>query len=323
MHRFIGRRLLALIVMIPLLNALGFFYALKAQPLFRTATGSISASQAAPAAEQAFWPLYSAYLAQIRQGQWGAIWKQIPIDRYITNTLQLIGVTIGVVLILAPLVGLLAVSPRTRRIRPTAVAIFTLGSSLPGFFFATVVMLLLIIGLRQGWYTTQRGYLIPIQGSGFDAHLILPILTLAIRPIMYVGSLMAGMIEHELHQDYVRVARGKGLPWRLVAWRHVLPNIHATVIAALGQGIQFVMSSLILVETLFDWRGLGWLLMRVFIEPGRGSASQILMNPVILAILLPLFGGFILLFDGLAQILSRSVDPRLQHGEAALEGGHR
>ena len=305
MVNMLGRRLFVVLVLLPLLHIGGFIYARTAQPLSRNWLGDLNVT-AVPFAQA--WSEYWAYINNIPEAGWmldNVAWRQS-----LLASGQLLGVTLLVVMVSGPLLGLAALSPRTQHVRPSAVTAFTVGSTIPGFFLATVVMIILIMGKRQGWYTS-RGHLIPIQGYGFDAHLILPVCTLALRPILYTAAITASLLEHELQQPYVQFARSKGLSWRALLWRHTLPNVQAAMLIALGQSFQFVIGSLLLVEFLFDWRGLGWVMVRIFIEPGRGGTSALLMDAPLLGVLLALIGGLMVLADTLARALAIQRDPRL------------
>jgi peptide/nickel transport system permease protein len=190
--------------------------------------------------------------------------------------------------------------------------VLTVGSSVPGFFLGS----LLIAGILQFslYYGPGRGSVIPVQGFGWDAHLIVPVLTLAVRPTLYVANLTAGLVEDELQQDYVRVARSKGVPWRLLVWRHAFPNIRASVIAALGQSLRLIASTLILVEALFDWRGVGWLFLNVIALDRRGGVSPLFMQPELLALVVAVFAVLLLVADLLATVAAYWSDPRLRQG---------
>jgi peptide/nickel transport system permease protein len=169
----------------------------------------------------------------------------------------------------------------------------------------------ILYGSRYFWW--GRGTVLPIQGFGLDAHLIIPTITLAARPVLYVAYLTAGLLEHELQQDYVRVALGKGLSWSTLLRRHALPNITASVVVAMGQSLRFLVSGLILVEALFDWRGVGRMFMQTIALNNGLRASTIFLNAELLAFIFVLFGALLLVADLLAGIVSHLVDPRLRH----------
>jgi ABC-type dipeptide/oligopeptide/nickel transport system permease component len=308
--RLIIRKLALIIVLVPLLNAFGFFYANTFGPRrFVNAVGRLVERESAPA----FFTMYGAYLKRVLAGDLGAI-NRVAILEYIAtplkNSLALLGLALLLVLLLGPVLGLLAVQRDTGRIGPRAQLVLTVGSALPGFFLGSVLIAAILYGSRYLYWGS--GTFIPIQGFGLDAHLIVPTLTLAVRPILYVAYITAGLLEHELQQDYVRVALGKGLSWRRLLWRHTLPNIAAPVLIAQGQSLRFLVSGLILVEALFDWRGMGRMFMQTIALNSSLRASSIFLHAELLAFIFVLFGGLLLLADFLAGLIAQLVDPRLR-----------
>jgi ABC-type dipeptide/oligopeptide/nickel transport system permease component len=309
--RMIGRKLLLIALVLPLLHAAGFFYAHS----FAHRQVSARFGWIVPPAGEGFAEAYRAYLGQIAEGDLGDV-QRVPMTSFLSRPLErsarLFAVGLGVTILLGPLVGLLAISGRTRRIRPSAQALLSIGSTVPGFFFGTVLIALLLYLSRAG-ITPGRGTWLPVQGYGTTWHLVLPVLTLALRPVMYVGYLTAGLLEGELQQDYIRVARSKGWGWRGQLWRHALPNIVSPVVVALGQSVRMLASGLLLVEALFDWRGTGWLFWQVMAlgEQAFGR-SPMFLNAQMLATLLVLFGLVLLLADLVASVIAHLVDPRLR-----------
>lgn len=304
------RKVLLLLLIVPLLNALGFFYAVELGPeQVRAHYGFLLESPPPPFAQS-----YPAYLSGLAAGQLGQI-KGAPLLSLIGEPLRLslalLGAALALTVLAGPLLGLLAVSPQRGRIRPPALVGLTVGASLPGFFLGSLLITLLLYAARAG-LSPGRGTLLPIQGSGLDAHLVLPALTLALRPMLYVAATGAGLLEHELQQDYIRVARSKGLGWRALLWRHALPNMRGTLVATCGQALRMLVSTLILVEALFDWRGIGRLLMQTVALTRNGVPGPYFLNPELLALLLMLLGGVLLLADLAAGIVAHLADPRLR-----------
>lgn len=302
MARLLTRKVLLILVLLPLLNFVGFFYATTLGP---SRLDNRSRQQAdAPTS-------YSAYLGRVLSGDWGRV-ETTPIPTYVASLLdrsaRLLLIAIGLTLLLGPLLGIASISPQTGRMTPRAQTILIIGSSLPGFFLGSLLIGGLIWLSRVGWYTGP-GTLIPVQGYGFDRHLIIPVLTLAARPVFYIAYLTAGMIEHEFQQDYIRVARSKGLGWRGLLWRHALPNVAPSLIISLGQAARLLIGGLILVEALFDWRGFGWAFLRT-LRLSNDSRAFAALQPDLLAFLLLIFGALLLLADLIASLSAHAIDPQ-------------
>lgn len=309
MLRLILRKLGTSIVFLIVLNALSYWFATVYEPQVR--------NDPETAVTQGFWSRYAIYLQGLLRGDWGTV-QGVPIAEYIGPLFQrsLIILTFALVwtVIFGPLLGLFAISRRTTRITSGAYGVLAVGSSLPGFFLGSLLIAGLIYLSRSGWYTGP-GTLIPVQGFGVDAHIILPVFTLAARPTFYVGYIVAGLLEHELQQDYIRVARGKGLPWRDVLMRHALPAIAGGVTVSLHRGLHMLIGGLIVVEALFDWRGVGYLFL-YSLRSGQGSAMPVPeLQPELLAVLAVIFGGMLLLSDVITSLIVYVADQRVRAGE--------
>lgn len=130
----------------------------------------------------------------------------------------------------------------------TGTMIFALlGICLPPFVVA--LLLLYVFGFKLAW--------LPLGGSGTFAHMILPSITLGIRPAgMLARITRSGMLE-VLRQDYIRTARAKGLKERVVLARHALKNCLIPVITVMGGQIGGLLSGSVVVESIFSWPGIG------------------------------------------------------------------
>ncbi|MFW6116336.1 MAG: ABC transporter permease [bacterium] len=122
-----------------------------------------------------------------------------------------------------------------------------IGQSTPSFWLG--LMLMLAFGLFLGW--------LPISGRGGIKHLILPAVALGLRPAAYFTRLTRAALLDVLSQDYVTVARSKGLSEWLVLARHALRNAMIPVITAIGLSFGRLLGGAVVIETVFAWPGLG------------------------------------------------------------------
>jgi peptide/nickel transport system permease protein len=122
-----------------------------------------------------------------------------------------------------------------------------LGVSLPNF--ALGPLLILVFSIFLG--------LFPVSGRGGILHLILPSITLgAGLAAMTMRMVRSSMLE-EIHQDYIRTARAKGLRERTVLFRHALRNGLIPIITVVGLQMGSLLAGAIITETIFSWPGLG------------------------------------------------------------------
>jgi peptide/nickel transport system permease protein len=185
------------------------------------------------------------------------------------------------ILLLAAIVGAIAVGVPTgiaygwsnnRPLKAVAWSASTFAASLPAFFWAIALELLMVFiffrfGLR----------FLPIAGFGIDEHLILPALALGLRPAAYIFRLTGTAVADIRHTDYVRAAIAKGLPDRQLLARHVLPNAGPNIVAATLLGSRGALSSLVIVEFVYIWDGAGLAFVQALGTNRLALASAIIL----------------------------------------------
>jgi peptide/nickel transport system permease protein len=187
-------------------------------------------------------------------------------------------------------------SRRARRGADRAItALSLLGLSAPPFVVGTV--LVYWVGFRLGW--------LPINGYGEGVadrllHLVLPTISLAIFGTAFYAQLVRAELIVVLRQDFVRTARAKGLHERAILWRHALRPSLPPLVAAIGLDLGVLLTSAVVVESIFGWPGLGREALIAVLE---------LDIPVVLGVVV-LSGAAIALFTLLADLLILALDPR-------------
>jgi len=167
-----------------------------------------------------------------------------------------------------------------------------LGISLPAFVIGAV--LVIVFALRLGW--------LPVAGWGGFASAVLPSVTLALPHAAVIARLArAGTVE-TMRQDFVRTARAKGLPERLVVWKHALRPALLPVVSYLGPAAASILTGSFVVETLFGVPGMGqWFV--------KGAINR--DYPVVLGTALFYF-GLVSLFNLVVDLAYAWLDPRTQ-----------
>ncbi|GLR92157.1 ABC transporter permease [Bradyrhizobium iriomotense] len=126
--------------------------------------------------------------------------------------------------------------------------------------FVTAILLILIFGIWLRWLPISAAWPDGAGALGQLHYLILPAMPLVLVLFGYIARMArAGMIE-ALDSDYTRTAVLKGLPWRLVIWRHVLRNGLLPTIAVVATQTGYLVGGLLIVETLFRYQGIGSLI---------------------------------------------------------------
>jgi len=176
----------------------------------------------------------------------------------------------------------------TRSVKKTLVwSASTLAVSLPAFFWAVALELLMILV----YFHTEWRFL-PIAGFGLDEHLVLPSIALGARPAAYIFRLTATAVEDIRHTDYMRTAIAKGLGERALLARHVLPNAAPSIIAATLLGARGALSSLVIVEFVYVWGGAALIFVQALGNRRLELATGIALTFAVASILLTLGAEF-------------------------------
>jgi peptide/nickel transport system permease protein len=135
------------------------------------------------------------------------------------------------------------------------------------------------------------------------AHLVLPSLAMGLASAAGVARYMRSSMLEVIRQDFVRTARAKGLPERVVVLRHALGNALLPIITLLGLSLPGLVGGAVLVESVFAWPGMGRLIIDAIAQKD---------TPLIIGCFL-LFGVVVALGNLLADVLYAIVDPRIRY----------
>ncbi len=182
------------------------------------------------------------------------------------------------------------------------------GISLPTFL--TGILLILIFSVTLGWLPSfGRGTVVNFShwSTGFLTlsglkSLILPAITLALFQTTLIVRLVRAEMLEVLRSDYIKFARARGLPNRAINFGHALKNTLVPVITIIGLQIGGLLSFTIVTETVFQWPGMGLLLVQSI------AVADI---PVMSAYLM-LVAVFFLVINLIVDLLYFVVDPRLR-----------
>jgi ABC-type dipeptide/oligopeptide/nickel transport system permease component len=197
-------------------------------------------------------------------------------------------ILVGAALALAVIVGLASgvayAFSSWRIVRASAWALGTVGTSLPSFFWAMLLQLVVILVYLR----TQR-LIAPVTGGfGFDAHLILPAIALGLRPAAYIFRTTATALDEARHAPHVTTALAKGLGPTPIAVRHVARNAAPALLAGVALGAKTSLSSLAIVEYVFTWNGAGYGFILAVANGNVAFASAIAL---VFAVALALLGA--------------------------------
>ncbi len=178
------------------------------------------------------------------------------------NTLILAVAAMTIALILGLSLGLLAALNKGKALDRIINLVGTLGMSVPSFFSA--ILMAWIFGFVLAEYTglnmTGSLYEVDPYGEGVYlkwSNLILPAITLGIRPLAVIIQLSRSSILEEMSQDYIRTAQAKGLGLARILRKHALRNALNPVITAATGWFASMLAGAVFVEYIFGWNGLG------------------------------------------------------------------
>jgi len=180
---------------------------------------------------------------------WKLLMKRFPV------TLQLTAFTVFLGVLISLPLGVVAARKRGSFVDLLAMQFAQLGISVPAFWTATI--LIIIVAVRLHWLPPS-GYITPGENVKANvAGMILPTLSLALPLAAVLTRVVRSSMLEVLSQDYMRVAKAKGLPGGRVLWRHGLKNAFIPIFTVIGMEIGYLLGGTIIIEELFALPGLG------------------------------------------------------------------
>jgi len=200
-------------------------------------------------------PLGRQYLNYWRGVLHGDLGRSLRFDQSVSRmivqrypaTLKLTLVAMAVALLLSVPAGVHSAQRRNRWDDRVISFISLWGLSFPNFALGPILILFLAIKLG----------LLPVSGSETWGHLILPSITMGGALAAILTRMVRTAMLEELGQDYIRTARAKGLPERVVVYRHALRNAMLPVLTVVGLQFGALLAGAIVTEKIFSWPGIG------------------------------------------------------------------
>lgn len=223
------------------------------------------------------------------------------------NTLLLAVVSISFAFILGLLIGILTAILNTNFLNKLTLFITTIGMSLPSFFAAILMAWIFGFILEDVTGLSMTGSLYTVDEYGCGeyltlSNLILPALTLGMRPLAVVVELTRTSLLEAMSMDYVRTAKAKGLrPWRVICV-HALRNALNPVVTAISGWFASLMAGAVFVEYVFDWKGIGVVVV---------DALEKYDFPVIMGAVL-LIAVMLIIVNLIVDIIYGVIDPRVR-----------
>ena len=227
--------------------------------------------------DEPLWQQYLYYLNNLVHGDLGAsfryadwsvnelVARALPVSLSIGGVSMLLAIVIGVGL------GILAALKQNSWIDYLVMFIGNVGSAFPSFVIGPVLILVFAIWLR--W----------LPAGGWDDfavnYMVLPVALLTILNVSTIGRVMRGSLIEVLHSNFIRTAKAKGLPQRIVILRHALKPALLPVVSVLGPLTISSITSALVTETVFSLPGLGKLIVN-----GAGNRDYTLVLGLVVLI---------------------------------------
>lgn len=223
------------------------------------------------------------------------------------NTLILAFVSILFAFVIGVLLGVLTAVVNSNFLNRLTLFITTIGMSLPSFFAAILVAWLFGFVLESVTGLSMTGSLFSVDDYGNGAYLdlknlILPALTLGLRPLAVITELTRTTLLEVMSMDYIRTAKAKGLKRFRVIGVHALRNAMTPVVTAVSGWFASLLAGAVFVEYVFDWKGIGVVIV---------DALDKFDFPVVMGAVL-LIGVMLILINIVVDIIYGILDPRVR-----------
>jgi oligopeptide transport system permease protein len=243
---------------------------------------------------------YARFLGGVLHGDFGPSYKYkdlsvrelildgLPVSATIGSLALLLAIIFGVPL------GMVAGLNQNKPLDSLVMTLSMFGLTVPSFVMAP--LLALLFGIMLHW--------LPVGGwdDGHWPNLVLPVIALALPQLAAIARLTRGSLLDVLRQNYIRTARAKGLPWRIILARHALKPTLMPVISYLGPAAAGLLTGSVVIEVIFGLPGIG----RYFVNASLNRDYTLVLGVVIA------YAALLILFNLLVDIAYGWLDPRVR-----------
>lgn len=223
------------------------------------------------------------------------------------NTILLALVSITMAFVLGVLFGSVAAIYKDTWIEKAILLVTSLGMSLPSFFAAILIAWIFAFLLAEYTGLSMFGSLYGVDDFGRGEYvdlknIILPAVTLGIRPLSVICELTKSTMKEVLQQDYIRTAKAKGLSMFKIIKNHALRNTLNPVVSSISSWFASLLAGAVFVEYIFDWKGVGV----VIVDSLEKYDFPVLMGALIVICIM------LVIINILTDIVYAFLDPRIK-----------
>ena len=246
---------------------------------------------------------FAIYLQSLLQGNLGVSYTRtgVTVNDLIAQgfpvTLKLGLISFAIALVIGTVIGIWMSTTKSSAVKGWLITGSTLFISIPGFVLAIVLLMVFGQGLK----------VLPVLFDGSFLSYIMPVLALAFYPIAQISRLVHASYTEAMNQDYVVMARAKGLGKRRIQLLHILKNAMLPLITVCGPMIAFQITGSFVVESIFTIPGIG----EEFVNSVNSRDYTVIMGLTIF------LGGVIIITNLLSDLACALVDPRIKLDKAS------
>ncbi len=207
-------------------------------------------------------------------------------------------------------IGILAATRRDTWLDKGITVFVFVGFAVPTFWLALLLMYL--FGVRLGWLPISGLHTLGSDSWGtlhylwdMAKHLVMPVMVASFGSLAGLSRYMRSAMLNVISQDYITTARAKGLPERIVIYKHALRNALLPLITLLGFSIPGLIGGSVIFETIYAIPGMG----QLFYQGVMSRDYPVVMGILVIGAFLTLLGNLI------ADLCYALADPRIRHGE--------
>lgn len=223
---------------------------------------------------------------------YGVSASEVILDR-LGATVALVGAAMAISLAIGVSGGLLAVTSSKKWVRSAVKGFSILGLSMPNFWIGLLALLVFSVYLE----------ILPTSGSGSIRHLIMPAFSLGWYFSAGFLRITHSSLLEVMNQEYIKLARMKGLPENVVIGKHALKNALIPVVTLAGMNVVVMIGAAVPIETVFAWPGLGYLLYESAMNRDFNTVQGIVLLISVLMVIINL----------LVDIVYAYLDPRIRY----------
>ncbi len=217
------------------------------------------------------------------------VWERIPATFQLTSAAMILAVVFGV------LIGAISASKPNSLFDRVGKLVAITGQSMPVFWVG--LLLILLFSVQLGWLPSAGG----IERLGWKG-IIMPAVSLGFFLVASHMRIVRSTMLEVLESDYIKLVRAKGLPTRMVIWKHAFKNASIPVFTLFFVNFAALVSGAVVTETIFAWPGIGRLLVDSLILRDYPTTQTVIFFAA----------GFIVFINIMVDVMYAWLDPRIR-----------